>query len=214
MKFYPAFIDLSGRQAVVIGGGPVAGRKAASLASAGAEVSVISPEVSPQTKKLADEGAIVHKQRRYRKGDLKGSFIAVAATDDPAVNLRIAGEAEGLGILVNCVNPPEAGNFIVPSSITRGDLTLAISTGGTSPALARRLRQDLEAFLGPGYGPLLDFLEEARRLLKDRLPDQAARAKAFEELSGPELASLFLSRPEAEALKAAREVLARLLSKQ
>ena len=213
MKFYPAFIKLSGRRAVVIGGGPVAGRKAASLASAGAAVSVISPEVSPSITKLAGKGVIIHKQRRYRKGDLKGAFIAVAATDDPAVNQRIAGEAEGLGILVNCVEPPEAGNFIVPSSISRGDLTLAISTGGASPALARRLRQDLEAFLGSGYGAFLDFLEEVRPVLKERLPDQADRARALEELSGPGLASVFLSRPKAEALKAAQEMLARLLAK-
>ena len=213
MKFYPAFIRLSGRRAVVIGGGPVAARKAAVLASAGAAVAVISPEISPAIKKLADEGAVAHKQRRYRKGDLKAAFIAVAATDDPAVNLRVAGEAEGLGILVNCVSPPEAGNFIVPSKVSRGDLTLAISTGGASPALARRLRQDLEGFLGSGYGALLDFLEEARSALKEKLPDQASRAKAFEELSGPELTSVFLSSPKADALKAARVKLSRLLAK-
>ncbi len=165
-RFYPVFLDIEGKRAVVIGGGPVAHRKAASLLEAGAAVTVISPEAVPAITRLAERGLLTLKPRRYRKGDLRGAVVAIAATDDQTVNERAASEARDLGILINCATPPESGNFIVPSSIKKGALTLAISTGGASPALSKRLRLDLEAFLGTKYSWFLEFLEEARGRLK------------------------------------------------
>jgi precorrin-2 dehydrogenase/sirohydrochlorin ferrochelatase len=181
-RFYPVFLDIDGKRAVVIGGGPVAHRKAASLIEAGAAVTVISPEAVPAIKRLADRGLLTHKPRRYRKGDLRGAVVAVAATDDPSVNERVASEAKALGILINCATPPDSGNFIVPSSIKRGVLTLAISTAGTSPALSKRLRLDLEAFLGTRYSWFLEFLEEARVRLKGEVEDEATRQEILRKL--------------------------------
>src|SRR5512141_3143633 len=181
-RFYPVFLDIEGKRAVVIGGGPVAHRKAASLIEAGAAVTVISPVVVPAIKRLAERGLLTHKPRRYRKGDLKGSVVAIAATDDPSVNERAASEAKALGILINCATPPDSGNFIVPSSIKRGALTLAISTGGASPALSKRLRFDLDAFLGTRYSWFLEFLEEARVRLKGEVEDEAARQEILRKL--------------------------------
>ena len=181
-RFYPVFLDIDGKRAVVIGGGPVAHRKAASLIEAGAAVTVISPDATPSIKKLAERGLLTHKPRRYRKGDLRGAVVAIAATDDPSVNERAASEANDLGILINCATPPDSGNFIVPSSIKRGALTLAISTGGASPALSKRLRLDFEAFLGTRYSWFLEFLEEARGRLKEEVEDEAARQEILRGL--------------------------------
>lgn len=181
-RFYPVFLDIEGKRAVVIGGGPVAHRKAASLIEAGAAVTVISSEAVPAIKALADKGILFHKARRYRKGDIRGAVVAIAATDDPSVNERVATEAKALGILINCATPPGSGNFIVPSSIKRGALTLAISTAGASPALSKRLRLDLDAFLGIRYSWFLEFLEEARVRLKEEVEDEAARQEILRKL--------------------------------
>jgi precorrin-2 dehydrogenase/sirohydrochlorin ferrochelatase len=209
--FYPVFLKVSGKKAVVIGGGPVAARKAASLAEAGARVTVISPELSPAFDGLAKAGAFIHEARRYRPGDLAGAFIAVAATDDSKTNIDAASEADSLGILINSANPPAAGSFIVPSSIHRGGLTVAISTGGACPALSRRLRQDIESFLAGQYGWFLEFLEEARSALKARLPEEDARRQVLEELAGSGLAEAFKA-DRAAALKSAWEKFERLVA--
>jgi precorrin-2 dehydrogenase/sirohydrochlorin ferrochelatase len=108
--------------------------------------------------------------------------VAIAATDDPSVNEKAASEASGLGILINCATPPTAGNFIVPSSIKKGALTLAISTGGASPALSKRLRLDLEAFLGIRYSWFLEFLEEARGRLKAEVEDETTRQEILRKI--------------------------------
>ena len=146
-RFYPAFLDIQGRRAVVIGGGAVAHRKAISLISAGADAAVISPELSPEMERLVEDGKVSHEKRVYAEGDLSGAYIAVAATDDQSVNEKICAEARAMGILINCVSPPEAGNFVVPASVTRGVLTVAVSTAGRDPALAKRVRVGLESFL-------------------------------------------------------------------
>jgi precorrin-2 dehydrogenase/sirohydrochlorin ferrochelatase len=207
------FLRLSGKKAVVLGGGPVAARKAASLADAGARVTVISPELSPAFETLAKAGAFIHEARKYRPGDLAGAFLAVAATDDPEANDAAAKEADALGIPVNSANPPAAGNFIVPSSIHRGGLTIAISTGGACPALSRRLRQDIESFLAGQYDLFLEFLEEARAALKERLPEEDSRRQVLEGLAGSGLAEAFKGDREA-ALKSAWEKFELLVAMQ
>lgn len=202
-EFYPIFLRLTGRKAVVIGGGPVAARKAASLIEAGAAVTVISPELSTRFEEgLAEAGAFIHEGRKYRPGDLAGAAIAVAATDDPETNALVAAEANELGIPVNSANPPGAGTFIVPSTVKRGGLTVAISTGGACPALSRKLRQDFESFLTGEYGQFLEFLEEARTALKERLPEERSRRRVLEELVVSGLAEAFKGGREA-ARKAA-----------
>jgi len=200
-RFYPVFLDIEGKRAVVIGGGPVAQRKAASLIEAGAAVTVISPEAVPAIARLAERGILTHKPRKYRKGDLRGAVVVIAATDDPSVNERVASEAKALGILINCATPPDSGNFIVPSSIKKGALTLAISTGGASPALSKRLRLDLEVFLGTRYSWFLEFLEEARGRLKAEVEDEAARQEILRKLVDHCLSDEFVVMPDNEALK-------------
>jgi precorrin-2 dehydrogenase/sirohydrochlorin ferrochelatase len=147
---YPLFLDLTDQPVVVIGAGKVAARKIRSLLAAGACVTAISPQAYRLPK------AVRWLRRRYRCGDLAGARLVVAATDDQAVNQLVCAEAKRRRQLVNCITPPSAGNFIVPAVARRGKLTIAISTGGLNPALAKQLRRDLERVLRSGYPQLRD----------------------------------------------------------
>jgi len=140
--YYPVFLDLRGRQVVVIGGGRVATRKVAGLREAGARVRVIAPQVR------AGVAADRIERRRYRRGDLVGAVLAFAATDARAVNRAVAREARRLGIPVNVADSVEDCTFLAPARLRRGNVQIAVSTGGTSPRLARRLRERLEEVLG------------------------------------------------------------------
>ena len=163
---YPLFLDLTNQSAVVIGAGSVATRKIRTLLRAEAIVTVISPQATVSIRRLAQTKRVRWLRRRYRQGDLRGARLAIAATDDLAVNQIICAEAKRRKLLVNCIVPPSAGNFLVPSLVRRGGISLAISTDGASPAFAKRLRRDLEHFLGDGYPQLLKAMSEARRAKK------------------------------------------------
>jgi precorrin-2 dehydrogenase/sirohydrochlorin ferrochelatase len=163
---YPLFLDLSGQSVVVIGAGGVATRKIRTLLGTGALVTVISPSASATIRKLAGAMRVRWVRRHYHRGDLSGARLAIAATDDVAVNELVCAEAKRRNLLVNCIVPPSAGNFIVPAQARRGGITLAISTGGASPAFAKRLRRDLERFLGREYPELLKRMSAARRATK------------------------------------------------
>src|ERR1043166_2373238 len=147
---YPLFLDLSDQPVVVIGAGRVATRKIRSLIAAGASVTVVSPRARHRLK------GVRWLRRRYRQGDLAGGGLAGAATNYLGVNKQVCAEATRRKLLVNCVAPPSAGNFIVPAVACRGRLTIAISTGGASPELAKRLRRDLERILRKDYPQLRD----------------------------------------------------------
>ncbi len=164
--YYPVHVDIKSRKCVVVGGGAVASRKVRSLLECGARVTVIGPQPSPDLQELALRGAIDVVRREFREGDVAGSFLVIAATDDEAVNDAVAREAERNNALVNVVDDPQRCNFLVPSVVRRGDLVVSISTGGRSPALARSLRQRIEQFLEPEYGLLLDVVSEVRDELK------------------------------------------------
>jgi precorrin-2 dehydrogenase / sirohydrochlorin ferrochelatase len=163
---YPLFLDLTGRPVVVIGAGRVATRKIRTLLGAGAIVTVVSPRVTATIRRLAGAMRVSWVRRRYRRGDLRGACLAIAATNDVAVNELVCAQAKRGKLLVNCVAPPSAGNFIVPAQARRGGITLAISTGGASPAFAKQLRRDLERFLGREYPDLLKRMGAARRATK------------------------------------------------
>jgi len=163
---YPLFLDLTDQPVVVIGAGSVATRKIRTLLAAKAKVTVISPEASATIRRLVKTKRVGWVQRRYRRGDLRGARLAIAATDDLAVNQLVCSEAKRRNLLVNCIAPPAAGNFIVPSQVRRGGIIIAISTGGASPAFAKRLRRDLERFLGKGYPQLLKQMSADRRASK------------------------------------------------
>ncbi|MFA5055656.1 MAG: NAD(P)-dependent oxidoreductase [Dehalococcoidia bacterium] len=164
--YYPISLDIDGKRCVVLGGGEVALRKVNTLLEHDAIVQVISPELCAGLEDLFASDKIIAAKRPYADGDLAGAFVIIAATDDADVNRRAAAEAEKLGVLVNVVDVPELSNFIVPSHLRRGDLSIAVSTGGASPALARRIRERLEAEFGDEYAALLALAGRARSELR------------------------------------------------
>ncbi len=167
-RYFPIFLDLQGRPVVVIGGGQVALGKVRGLLEAGAQVTVISPELAPQLAHLTEQGLVRHIARPYQPGDLRGYALAFVATDDPTVNARVAQEGRELGVWVNAVDDPAHCDFIMPAVVRKGDITVAVSTGGGSPAVARRLREELERFLGDEFALMLEVAAEVRRHLRDQ----------------------------------------------
>lgn len=164
----------------MVGGGAIAARKTEGLCDAGAHVIVISPELAPSLQDDLQEDRITWLERAYRPGDLDGSFLVIAATDDPLVNAAIWQECRRLGCLVNVVDDPERCNFILPSLVRRDELAIAITTGGASPALARRLREKLETLIGPEYGTLAGILGKLRPTLTSRILPQNRLSAALE----------------------------------
>jgi precorrin-2 dehydrogenase/sirohydrochlorin ferrochelatase len=179
MKYYPIFLRVAGRDCAVIGGGKVAAQKVESLLNAGAAVTVISPEVAPAIAALAAARQVVHCQRCYRSGDLRGRFLAYAATSDAQVQIEIAREAETAGVLLNVVDAPQLCTFIAPAVMRRGDLLIATSTSGTSPALAKHIRRDLEHNFGPEYDLALRLLGRLREEFAQRSLPAAERQRIF-----------------------------------
>jgi precorrin-2 dehydrogenase/sirohydrochlorin ferrochelatase len=155
---YPVNLILRGKRCLVVGGGPVAARKAAGLVACGAEVHVIAASAGPELAALP----VVIEERPYRSGDLAGYRLVMAATDDPLVNRAIFEEAEAAGTWVNSADDPASCTFTLPSVIRRGPLMVTVSTGGRSPALASWLKRRLEEQLGPEYQVLVDLLAAAR----------------------------------------------------
>jgi precorrin-2 dehydrogenase/sirohydrochlorin ferrochelatase len=160
---YPLFLDLTKQKVVVVGGGKVATRKIRALLAAAAAVTVISPKVTPAIRQWAQAKRIRWVRRPYHAGDLRRACLVVSATDREEINRRVCAEARRRKLLVNSAAPPSAGNFIVPSVIHRGGITIAISTGGTSPAFAKRLRRDLERLFRRGYPALLKQMAAIRK---------------------------------------------------
>jgi precorrin-2 dehydrogenase/sirohydrochlorin ferrochelatase len=188
VRYYPVFLNLRGRRCIVVGGGKVAERKVRALLRAQADVRVVSPELTARLAQLATRGAIHVVRRPYRKGDLKGQernrvpLLVFSATDDPAVQQAVRKEAEAVGALVNIADDRERSTFLVPASFARGDLQVAISTSGASPALARSLRRRFQAMLGREYEAHLRFLRAARAEVLESVPRQKERARVFRRL--------------------------------
>lgn len=190
MKFYPAYLDLRDRPCLVVGGGPVAERKALLLFDAGAAVTVISPSLTPKLQSLSDSGKIAHRQKEFDEPDLAAEFIVIAATSSAEVNSRIARACKKRNILVNVAVPPEEGNFVVPSVVERGELLIAISTGGVSPALSKKLRQELETRYGPEYGIFLRMVAGIRRRVLSEVADEQQRREIFERVADSDVIEL------------------------
>jgi precorrin-2 dehydrogenase len=178
---YPAFLDLNGKTCVLIGGGRVAERKCMSLLKAGASVMVISPGLVSGLRMLKEKGRITHIPRAYARGDIGSAFLVVAATDSEETNRQVAEEAQELGKLLNVVDTPSLCSFIVPSVFTRGLLTIAISTGGASPGLAREIRKELQGLYGPGFSKQLKALSDIRKTAMDEIPDKKERGRLLKE---------------------------------
>jgi len=175
MTFYPVFLNLRGRRAVVIGGGAVAEQKVLGLIGAGAHVTVVSPETTSRLEALAARGEIDLRRRPYRPGDLAGAWLAIAGTDDRGANARVWAEAEREGVLLNAVDDLDHCSFIAPAIHREGDITVAVSTSGKSPALAARLRRRVAGLVGAAEARLCELLGELRPELAARVPDTRAR---------------------------------------
>lgn len=166
--YYPVFLDVKGRTCVVVGGGQVALRKVRALLERGATVKVISFAVCSELHLLAESGEISVLTKGYESEDLEGALVAIAATDDRSTNLMVAKDARSRGVIVNVVDDDKSSDFIVPACVHRGDVTIAISTGGRSPALARRIRERLEEEFGEEYATLAILLGDVRTELKQQ----------------------------------------------
>lgn len=164
--YYPIFLNLRGKRCVVIGGGHVALRKVKRLIECGAKVTLISPKPHPEIVKLSQKRVLHLKEREYGEKDLENAMIVFACTDAKKVNCKVAREAKRAGILVNASDNPRSSDFIIPSFFRRGNLTLAVSTAGTSPALARKIRTNLEKSFGKEYALLLSIVGNIRSAMK------------------------------------------------
>lgn len=182
-RTYPVFLNLAEKRCLVVGGGKVAERKVRALLRSRADITVLSPELGTGLRRLAGAGKIRHRPRGYRRGGLKGFYLVIAATDSEEANRRIADEAGSNDILVNIVDRPDLCGFLVPSVVERGDLKIAISTNGKSPALAKKMRKTLEKKFGREYADFLKLLGAARRRLKGLYPnDEEKRRRILERL--------------------------------
>jgi precorrin-2 dehydrogenase/sirohydrochlorin ferrochelatase len=173
--FYPVYLNLAGKRVLVVGGGEVAERKIESLLGTGASIVVVSPDVTSRIQFLATEKRIELHRRTYKSGDCKGTNFVFSATDDPAISQAVFRDAHTAGALVNTADQPSLCDFIMPAVVRRGDITIAISTGGTSPGLAARLRQKIARLIGPEYAQLAQLLARTRPQILERVPDQADR---------------------------------------
>ncbi len=181
--FYPMFVDLEGRRCLVVGGGPVATEKVEKLLLHGAVIRLVTPETTGELAAMVSSGEVAeHRRRAYRPEDLEGCFLVIAATNLDAINRMIWQDAEALNLLCNVVDVPPLCNFIVPSIVRRGELALAVSTGGASPVVAKHIRRELEEAYGPEWEALVELLRDVRDELKVRYPDMPSRRDAVERL--------------------------------
>src|SRR5881628_2315927 len=178
--YFPAFLDVRGRRCLVVGGGEIGERKARALLACGAQVTVVSPTATRGLAALALEGRIVERRRSFRRADLRGCALVVAATGDPAVDDAVAALARRARVLVNVVDRPESCDFILPSVLRRGELQIAVSTGGRSPALAREIRRRLEPMFGPEYAELVEQVGRERAHARLRASTAVRRLAAGE----------------------------------
>lgn len=182
--YYPLFLNLLNKRTVVIGGGRVAERKIAPLLKAGAEVTVISPEITKKIERMKQQKIIQHRSRPYRKGDLRGAFLVIAATDSTDVNEQVSRDAP---CLVNIVDTPHLCNFIVPSTMMRGPLNIAVSTSGISPALSRSIRKELQTLYGSEFSKYLQSLRKIRQDAMKMIHERKKRTEFLKCIASEEM---------------------------
>lgn len=187
MALFPIFLNLQDKNCLIIGGGPVAERKARSLVECGARVRLVSPQVTPGLADMAGSGLLDWKVQNYEEQDLEGMVLVFIATDQTGVNQKVARACSLRGILVNAVDDPPHCDFYVPSILRRQSLVLAVSTEGKSPLFARKLREELEEIIPDDYGRFVEMLGRIRDQIKDRIPDIEQRQAVFAELLSPEM---------------------------
>ena len=190
MRYYPIYLDVKDRKCLVVGGGAVGTRKVETLLECGAKVTVVSIDASEKLKKLSNSGLIRLKERAFQTDDLESVFLVVVATDDEDLNIKVHTAAERRRVLCNIADRPEACNFILPSIVSRGDLTIAISTSGKSPAFAKKLRKQLEAQFGDEYAEFLKLMGAIRKKLLSKDHEPEAHKHLFERLIETDLVQM------------------------
>ncbi len=207
MRYYPVSLDIKNRKCLVVGGGSVGTRKVKTLVECGAKVTVVSPGVSGNLLELASSSSIVLKKRPYRETDLNGIFLVISTTDDEELNRQISIDAEKLNMLCNIADRPKVCNFILPSIVHREDLTISISTSGKSPALAKKLRLELEEQFGNEYAELLRLMGAIRKKLLGQKHEPEAHKQLFEQLISRGLLNMIRGNRKDEIDSLLREVL-------
>jgi siroheme synthase-like protein len=181
---YVACIDLRGRRALVVGGGEMAAEKAEALHASDAAVTIVADDLNVRARALVDSGGARWEQRPYEAGDLDGCLLVIAAHEDRAVNERVYADAEARSMLVNVVDVPELCNFISPALTRRPPITIAVTTSGASPALAQRIRAEIDERIDDAYAQLARLLDAERDWAKKNLPDYGARKRFFGSIVG------------------------------
>ncbi len=190
VRHYPINMNLEGRLVVIVGGGRVAERKAKRLVGAGAKLVVVSPVLTGPLALLAAEGKLLHLCRAYQPGDLTGAVLTFAATDDPGVNRMVVEEARALNALIDSVDAPRESDFATPAVLQQGELLITVSTGGASPALARRIVEQLEPLFGPEYSEAVSLLGTVREKLLTEKVGNAYNDPVFAALAALDLPAL------------------------
>jgi precorrin-2 dehydrogenase/sirohydrochlorin ferrochelatase len=188
--YYPILVDLKGKKVVVVGGGSVARRKVETLLDHGAEVHIVSKALAPELNDHVARNRIVHRGKEFREGHLEGAFMVIAATDDHLLNHRISEKAMERGVLINAVDQPDDCTFIVPSILRRGDLLIAVSTSGKSPAMAKKVRETLERLFGDEYGAFLMLMGSLRKMVLEGGLPQGENRRLFQALVNSDLLEL------------------------
>ncbi len=205
-RYYPANLDIKGKRCLVAGGGKVAERKVNSLLKCGAEVSIVSPELTSRLKKLNSKGKIKFFKGEFKEKYLKDIFLVIGATDKSDVNFKVYESANKKNILVNIVDSPELCNFIVPSVVERGALTIAISTGGKSPALAKKLRKELEDRYGFEYAKFLNLMGNLRKRISAKIRDKRKREEIYKNLIDSDIIKLIRDGKDGQVKKKLRKL--------
>ncbi len=182
MKYYPVNLDIRNRDCLVVGGGAVGTRKVKTLVECGGVVTVVSPQASAKLTQMAADGLITLESRAYRTNDIEDKFLVIGATDDETLNRQIHADADGRNTLCNIADRPEICNFILPAIVNRGDLVLAVSTSGKSPAYAKRVRKELEKQFGEEYEPFLRLMGAIRERLLREKHEPEAHKPLFEKM--------------------------------
>jgi precorrin-2 dehydrogenase/sirohydrochlorin ferrochelatase len=200
MRYYPVFLDLKETSCLVVGGGQVGERKVKTLQACGARVFLVSRDLTPYLKEEVAQDRVSLLKGDYDHSCLDHMFLVIGATDDADLNHKIGREARHRGLLCNIVDKPAECNFILPSLVRRGDLTIAVSTAGKSPALARKIREDLENIFPEIYGTYLDFLGKIRQEVLNLSLPQPQNQKIFEALIKAPVLS-WMSNGDAKAIE-------------
>ncbi|MDP3041344.1 MAG: bifunctional precorrin-2 dehydrogenase/sirohydrochlorin ferrochelatase [Candidatus Omnitrophota bacterium] len=204
MKYYPVNLALENKKCVVFGAGIVALRKVNRLLECGARVSVIAEEIVPELKKLFEEKKIVFKNKRFDLKDLARAFLVVAATDNRKLNARVCDYCLKRNILVNVVDSPSECNFILPSVLRRGSLSISVSTDGVSPALAKKIRRDIQQRFGFEYAKLLRLMQKIRPEALKKIKNPRARNLLFKKIFQPKILGFFKKNKQRQANKRVR----------